>query len=69
MHPHIGDFVEPLATLLIEIRIIGKRPSVDEIVAEIADGPLDFALGQSRRLRLMTRLRSECSASPIPFIR
>jgi hypothetical protein len=42
---HIGDVVEPVAALLIEIRIIAKRPPVDKIVAEIADGPLDFALG------------------------
>jgi hypothetical protein len=30
---------------------------------------LDLAVGQSRRLRLMTRLRSESSASPIRSIR
>ena len=41
----IGDVVEPVALLLIEIPIIAKRPPVNEIVAEIADGPLDFALG------------------------
>src|SRR5215213_2103442 len=45
MHPHIRDAVEPLSSLLIEIGLIGKRPSVGEIVAEIAHGPLDFALG------------------------
>jgi hypothetical protein len=45
VHPHIGDLVEPVAALLIEIGIIGKRPAVDEIVAEIAHGTLDFALG------------------------
>ena len=45
VHPHIGDVVEPLPALLIEIRIIGKRPPVDEIVAEVAHGTLDLALG------------------------
>ena len=45
VHPHIGDVVEPLASLLIEIRVIGKRPTVDEIVAQVAHRTLDFALG------------------------
>jgi hypothetical protein len=36
---------EPLSTLLIEVRIIGKRPPVDEVVAEVAHGTLDLALG------------------------
>ena len=45
MHPHIGHVVEPVASLLIEIPIIRKRPAVGEIVSEIAHGTLDFALG------------------------
>ena len=45
VHPHIGDVVEPLASLLIEIRIISKRSTVDEIVAEVAHRTLDLALG------------------------
>ena len=45
MHPHIGDVVEPVPSLLIEIGVIDKRPSVDEIVPQVADGTLDFALG------------------------
>ena len=45
MHPDVGDLVEPVPPLLIEVRIIGKRAAVDEIVTEIADRPLDFALG------------------------
>ena len=54
VHAHIGDVVEPVPSLLIEIRIIGKRPSVDEIVAEVAHGTLDFALGL-RAVRADTR--------------
>ena len=45
VHPHIGDVVEPLPALLIEIGVIEKRPAVDEIVAQVADRTLDFALG------------------------
>src|SRR4051794_15950848 len=45
VHPHIGDVVEPLAALQIEVRVIDERPTVDEIVAEVPDGTLDLALG------------------------
>ena len=45
MHPHVGDVVEPLPSLLIEIGVVDERPSVDEIVPQIADRTLDFALG------------------------
>jgi hypothetical protein len=33
------------------------------------DGDFDLRLGQSRQLRLMTRLRSESSVSPTHFTR
>jgi hypothetical protein len=45
VHARIGDVVEPVAALLIEIGIISKRPPIDEIVAEIPHGTLDLALG------------------------
>jgi hypothetical protein len=67
VHPHIGNVVEPCPALLVEIRSIGKRPPVDEIVTEIAHGSLDFALGQSRQLQSMRVVRGESSASPIRF--
>jgi hypothetical protein len=43
VQPHVGDVVEPLLSLLIEIGIIDERPSVDEIVPQVADWSLDFA--------------------------
>jgi hypothetical protein len=45
MDPHVGDVVEPLPSLLIEIGVIEKPPAVDEIVAQIAHRTLDFAFG------------------------
>jgi hypothetical protein len=45
VHPDIGHVVKPSPTLLIQIRISAKRPAVDEIVTEVADGTLDFTLG------------------------
>ena len=45
MHPHVGDVVEPLPSLLIEISVVDERATVDESVPEIADRSLDFALG------------------------
>ena len=58
MHPDIGDLVEPVAALLIEIGIIGKRPPVHEIVAEIAHRTLHFAL----RLRAVGPARARREA-------
>lgn len=69
MHLHVGDGVEPALSLLIEIGVVNERPSVDEIVPEVADRTLDFALGESRQLRLMRVLRIEFSGSPIRFTR
>jgi hypothetical protein len=31
VHPHIGDGVEPVPSLLIEVGIIGKRPAVSMV--------------------------------------
>ena len=44
VHAHIGDAIEPELSLVIEIRIVQKRAAVDEIAAQVANGPLDFAL-------------------------
>jgi len=57
VHSHIGHVVQPSPTLLIEVRIIAKRPTVNEIVAQVADGTLDLALGL-RSVRA-TRARRE----------
>jgi hypothetical protein len=43
------------------------QPGEDPALCNL-DPDFDLGFGQSRRLRLMTRLRSESSASPIPFI-
>jgi hypothetical protein len=69
MRPLVRDLVAPAAKLRIQILDVDKRARGKEGVAQVLDLPLDLALGQSRRLRLMTQLRSESSASPIPFIR
>ena len=46
VHPHIGDVVEPVACAAASRSAsLANVAAVDEIVAEIADGPLDFALG------------------------
>ena len=43
MHAHIGHALEPALPLLIEIGVMEERAAVDEIAAQIADRPLDFA--------------------------
>ena len=45
MHPHIGDTLEPVPALLVEIGVIEEVAAVDEIVPHVADRTLDLALG------------------------
>ena len=45
MHTHVGDVPEPLSPLLLEIRVVEKHPTLDEIVSEVARLTLEFALG------------------------
>ena len=58
MHPHVGDVVEPLPSLLIEVSVVDECPSVDEIVPQIPDRTLDFAL----RLRAVGATRARRKA-------
>ena len=62
VHAHIGDVVEPLPSLLIEVDVIDERPAVDEIVAQIADGALDFPLG-------LRAVWSTCAWREAPVVR
>ena len=45
MDAYVGDLVEPLLSLLLEVGVVEERPAVDEVVAQIADRTLDFPLG------------------------
>ena len=58
MQAHIGHALEPELPLLIEIGIMQERAAVDEIAAQVADGPLDFAL----RLRAIRAARARREA-------
>jgi len=43
VQPHIGHALESQLPLVIEIGIVEKRATVDEISAHVADRSLDFA--------------------------
>src|SRR5262249_21261638 len=45
VHARIGNRVEPMPQLGIEIVEIAKRAGEEEVLADIAVGSLDFALG------------------------
>lgn len=45
VHPGIGDLVEPLAELSIEIIAVAEAAAEEEVLADIAERPLDLALG------------------------
>lgn len=55
---HIRHAHEPALTLLVEIGVVQKGPTVDEIAAEVPDRPLDFAL----RLRPVRTARARHEA-------
>ena len=41
---HIGNLVEPLAELRVEIIEVAKAPAKEEVLADVAEGALDLAL-------------------------
>ena len=45
MHPRIGDRVEPVAQLGVEIVEIAEAAGEEEVLADVAERPLDLALG------------------------
>lgn len=59
------DGVAPLRKLGMQVVEIAEGPGGKEGVAQILDLALDFALGESRRLRSMRMIRIDSSASPI----
>ena len=65
MRTLMGDVIPPALELRVEIVDVAKGPRRKERVAQVADLALDFALGESRRLRSMRMIRIESSASPI----
>ena len=45
MHPYIGNLVEPLPQLLIEIIKVAEATAEEEVLADVAIRPLDLPLG------------------------
>ena len=45
MGARIGDLIEPLAELRVEIIEVAKAPTKEEVLADVAERALDFALG------------------------
>ena len=54
MHAHIGNLVEPLSQLLVEIVEVAEEAAEEEVLADVAERPLDLALrlGPIRLARL-----------------
>ena len=44
MHAHIGNLVEPLSQLLVEIVEVAEQAGEEEVLADVAERPLDLAL-------------------------
>ena len=44
MHARIGDRVEPMAQLVVQIVEIAEAAAEEEVLADVAERPLDLAL-------------------------
>ena len=45
MHARIGDGIEPMTELLVQVVEVAERAAEEEVFADIAERPLDLALG------------------------
>jgi hypothetical protein len=45
MTARVGDLLEPARALLVQVLVVEERAAVKEALAQIADRPLDLALG------------------------
>ena len=43
MQPHVGDGVEPVPQLSVQVVEVAERPGQEEVLADIAEGALDLA--------------------------
>jgi hypothetical protein len=44
MHPKIGDRIQPMTELIVEVVEIAEGAAEEEVLADIAKWPLDLAL-------------------------
>ena len=66
--PLVGDFFQPLPCLRIDVSQIGEGTQRPEVLANIADGTLDFTFGEKRALQTVTRVDYKFSLSRIRSI-
>src|ERR1700736_2307454 len=45
MHPRIGDRIQPMAELTIEVVKIAEGAAEEEVLADVSERPLDLAVG------------------------
>jgi hypothetical protein len=45
VHPRIGDRIQPMAQLTVEVVKIAEDPAEEEVLADVSERPLDLALG------------------------
>ena len=69
MRALMRNLVAPPPRLGVQVVDIGKRPRGKERIARVLNLALDFAFGESCRLRLMRAVRIESFASLIRFTR
>jgi hypothetical protein len=67
--PRIGDRVEPLAQLGVQVVEVAERTGEEEVLADVAVRPLDLALGLGpigpAGLRVIAVVASEVDERPV----
>ena len=69
MHALVGHRRAPVPELGIQIVQVGELGAEEEVLAHVAQHPLDFALGEGCQLQPIRTVSSSLYASPIPSIR
>ena len=59
----IGDFDQPLPCLTIHIGKIGELAPRPKVLAEVANGAFDFALGNKRAMQIVVMMAQKFSLS------
>ncbi len=57
MHPGIGDGIQPMAQLRVQVIKVAERASQEEVFAYVAEWPLDLGFLSSPGLQFVLTLK------------
>src|SRR5690606_38074550 len=66
VHPGIGDAVQPATQLLVQVVQVPERAGQEEVLADVAERPLDLALGLGPERQAGSRVAAVVEAAGFP---